>query len=60
MTVLYIFLIVIGVVLCFWTGLIVGHKEGLYIGAVLIAVGVLLLLIKTGEINDVVNTINNL
>ena len=52
--------IVIGVVLCFWTGLIVGHKEGLYIGAVLIAVGVLLLLIKTGEINDVVNTINNL
>ena len=60
MIVLYVFLIIVGVLLCFWAGFLLGHVEGLIVGAILIVLGLFLLLIKTGEIYQVFNTLNDI
>lgn len=60
MIILDIFLILVGVLLMFWTGLIIGHKVGIWVGLFILGVGVILLLIHTGNINEVVDTLNSI
>ena len=54
-----IFIIIVGALLLFWTGLFLGHVEGLTIGLILIVIGVVILLFKTGDIELFTNYLSN-